>query len=239
MKGKYYESDYEEALIDLLVKQGWEYTYGDSISRNNREVLIIDDLTHYLQQRYADLQINDIEEIINRLRHVSGQTHFELLRNTYYLVRDGFRYIRNQDAETVDIEFVDFEAQNKNNIYRCVNQFEVGYGQKKHVRIPDVLLFVNGIPLCVFELKNPTDFNATITDAYDQMHIRYKRDIPHLLRYAPLSCISDATVNNTKLGTTYTPYNHYYVCKKVNNQDEFAKRGTDQVRNTVAGAYEP
>ena len=239
MKGKDYESDYEEALIDLLVQQGWEYTHGGSISRNNREVLFVDDLMLYLQQRYPDLQHGDIEEIINRLRHVSGQTHFELLRNTYYLVRDGFRYIRNQDGETFDIEFVDFEAQNKNNIYRCVNQFEVGYGQKNDIRIPDVLLFVNGIPLCVFELKNPTDFNATIADAYDQIHIRYKRDIPHLLRYAPLSCISDATINNTKLGTTYTPYNHYYVWKKVNNEDESAKRGTDQVKTIVAGVYEP
>jgi type I restriction enzyme R subunit len=239
MKGKYYESDYEEALIDLLVQQGWEYTYGGSISRNNRETLLLDDLTYYLQQRYVDLQGSDIEEIINRLRHMSGQTHFELLRNIYCLVRDGFRYTRNQDGKTFDIEFVDFEAQNSNNIYRCVNQFEVGYGLKADIRIPDVLLFVNGIPLCIFELKNPTDLNATIADAYDQIHIRYKRDIPHLLRYSPLSCISDASVNNTKLGTTYTPYNHYYVWKKVNNEDESAKRGADQVKTIVAGVYEP
>lgn len=239
MNGKYFESDYEEALIDLLIQQGWEYTYGGSISRNNREVLLVDDLNQYLQQRYVDLQATDIEEITNRLRHVSGQTHFELLRNTFYLVRDGFRYTRNQDGATFDIEFVDFEAQNKNNIYRCVNQFEVGYGIKNDIRIPDVLLFVNGIPLCICELKNPTDFNATIADAYDQIHIRYKRDIPHLLRYSPLSCISDATVNNTKLGTTYTPYNHYYVWKKVNNEDESAKRGADQVKTIVAGVFEP
>jgi len=239
MKGKYYESDYEEALIDLLVKQGWEYTHGGSIARNNREVLLVNDLTEYLQQRYTDLQVSDIDEIINRLRHVSGQTHFELLRNTYYLMRDGFRYTRNQDGKIFDIEFVDFEPQNKNNIYRCVNQFEVGYGLKDDIRIPDVLLFVNGIPLCIFELKNPTDFNATIANAYEQIHTRYKRDIPHLLRYCPLSCISDASINNTKLGTTYTPYNHYYAWKKVNNEDESAKRGIDQVKTIVAGVYEP
>jgi len=239
MKGKYYESDYEEALIELLVQQGWEYKHGGSISRNNREVLLVDDLTKYLQERYSDLNKSDIDEIINRLRHVSGQTHFELLRNTYYLVRDGFRYTRNQDGETFDIEFVDFEKQNSNNIYRCVNQFEVGYGLKDDKRIPDVLLFVNGIPLCIFELKNPTDINATIADAYDQIHIRYKRDIPHLLRYSVLSCISDATVNNTKLGTTYTPYNHYYAWKKVNNEDQSAQRGADQVKTIVAGVYEP
>lgn len=239
MKGKYYESDYEEALIDLLEQQGWEYTHGGSIARNNREVLLVDDLAEYLQQRYTDLQASEIEEIINRLRHVSGQTHFELLRNTYYLVRDGFRYTRNQDGKIFDIEFIDFQQQNKNNVYRCVNQFEVGYGLKDDVRIPDVLLFVNGIPLCIFELKNPTDFNATIANAYEQIHTRYKRDISHLLRYCPLSCISDASINNTKLGTTYTPYNHYYAWKKVNNEDESAKRGIDQVKTIVAGVYEP
>jgi len=239
MKGKFFESDYEEALIDLLVQQGWEYKHGGSIARNNRETLLVDDLTEYLHQRYTNLQANDIQEIINRLRHVSGQTHFELLRNTYYLVRDGFRYTRNQDGKIFDIEFVDFEQQNKNNVYRCVNQFEVGYGLKDDIRIPDVLLFVNGIPLCIFELKNPTDLNATIANAYEQIHTRYKRDIPHLLRYCPLSCISDASINNTKLGTTYTPYNHYYAWKKVNNEDESAKRGIDQVKTIVAGVYEP
>lgn len=239
MKGKYYESDYEEALIDLLVQQGWTFSSGLTLSRNNREVLILDDLKIYLNQRYSDLLSSDIEEIINRLRHVSGQTHFELLRNTYYLVRDGFRFTRNQDGVTFDIEFIDFESQNTHNIYHCVNQFEVGYGLKNDIRIPDVLLFVNGIPLCIFELKNPTDFNTTIANAYDQIHIRYKRDIPHLLRYVPLSCISDATVNNTKIGTTYTPYNHYYAWKKVNNEDESAKRGVDQIKTIVEGAYEP
>jgi type I restriction enzyme R subunit len=239
MRGKLYESDYEKALIELLVQQGWEYTHGGSIARNNREVLLVDDLTNYLSQRYPDLLPSDIEEIINRLRHVSGQSHFELLRNIYYLMREGFRYTRTQDGATFDIEYVDFEFQNTNNVYRCINQFEVGYGPKDDVRIPDVLLFVNGIPLCIFELKNPTDFNATIANAYEQIHTRYKRDISNLLRYCPLSCISDASINNTKLGTTYTPYNHYYAWKKINNEDESAKRGIDQVKTIVAGVYEP
>ncbi|MGL5013518.1 MAG: hypothetical protein ACRC6V_04385 [Bacteroidales bacterium] len=127
-KGKFYESDYEEALIDLLEREGWTYTFGGEIARNNREVLITDDLTTYLKKRYTELTDSDIEEIINHLRHTSGQTHFELLRNTYYLIRDGYRYTRNADGKIFDIEYVDFE--NENNIYRCVNQFEIGYGLK-------------------------------------------------------------------------------------------------------------
>ena len=150
MKGKYYESDYEEALIDLLVQQGWEYKHGGSIARNNREVLLVNDLTNYLQQRYADLQSSDIEDITNRLRFISGQTHFELLRNTYNFLCKVFRYTRKKDGKIFDIEFVDFEPKNKNNIYSCVNQFEVGYGLKDDKRIPDVLIFVMCIPLFIF-----------------------------------------------------------------------------------------
>lgn len=146
---KYYESDYEEALIQLLEEQGWQYTYGGNISRNNRDVLLTDDLKAYLQNRYKELTNDDIEEVINRLRHTSGLTHFELLRNTYYLVRDGYRYTRYSDGKNFDIEYLDFEANSTHNIYRCVNQFEIGYGQKADVRIPDVMLFVNGIPLCI------------------------------------------------------------------------------------------
>ena len=108
-KGKFFESDYEEALIDLLENQGWTYTHGSKITRNNREVLLVDDLTNYLQKRYIDLTNADIDEIISHLKHSTGQTHFELLRNTYYLIRDGYRYIRNSDKKIFDIEYVDFK----------------------------------------------------------------------------------------------------------------------------------
>ena len=101
--GKFYESDYEEALIDLLEQQGWTYTYGRNIARNNREVLISDDLSAYLKKRYRELNDSDIEEITNHLRFTSGQTHFELLRNTFHLIRDGYRYTRTSDGKIFDI----------------------------------------------------------------------------------------------------------------------------------------
>ena len=238
MRGRLYESEYEQALIDLLKSEGWQYTNGKTIHRPVREALLVDELKASLLDRYADLTLQDAEEIVTRLRHVPGQTHFERLRNTFVLVRDGFRYTRNNDGAKFDIKFVDFDNPEKNT-FRGVNQLEVGYGLRDEVRIPDVLLYVNGIPLCIFELKNPTSENATIADAYEQIHTRYMRDIPHLLRYCPLSCISDATANNTRLGTTYTPYEHYYAWKKVNNEDPSAQRGIDQVRTIVKGVYEP
>lgn len=238
MKGKIYESEYEEALIDLLQAEGWQYTNGKTIHRQLREPLLIDELTTSLMSRYQGLTDDDATAIISKLRHVPGQTHFERLRNTFLLVRDGFRYTRNGDGTKFDIKFVDFDTP-EINTFRAVNQLEVGYGMKDDVRIPDVLLYVNGIPLCIFELKNPTKEDATIAEAYEQIHTRYLRDIPHLLQYTPLSCISDATANNTRLGTTYTPYEHYYAWKKVNNEDPSAQKGIDQVRTIVKGVYEP
>ncbi|MDE7444857.1 MAG: HsdR family type I site-specific deoxyribonuclease [Lachnospiraceae bacterium] len=239
MRGKLYESEYEEALIDLLQDEGWQYTNGKTIpNRPYREPLLIDELKSSLSARYPKLTSEDLDNIVGKLRHVPGQTHFERLRNTFILVRDSYRYVRNSDGEKFDIKYVDFDEPDKN-IFRVVNQLEVGYGMKDDVRIPDVLLYVNGIPLCIFELKNPTKEDATIADAYDQIHVRYMRDIPHLLQYTPLSCISDATANNTRLGTTYTPYEHYYAWKKVNNEDESAQKGIDQVRTIVKGVYEP
>ena len=238
MRGKLYENEYEEALIDLLQSEGWQYTHGKTIHRPIREPLLEDELKDSLRNRYPGLTPQDVDEIVNRLRHVPGQSHFERLRNTFILVRDGFRYTRNGDGAKFDIKPVDFDVP-ENNTFRAVNQLEVGYGSKDDFRTPDVLLYVNGLPLCIFELKNPTKEDATIADAYEQIHTRYMRDIPHLLRYCPLSCISDATANNTRLGTTYTPYEHYYAWKKVNNEDPSAQKGIDQMRTIVKGVYEP
>lgn len=239
MRGKLYESEYEEALIDLLHAEGWQYSNGKTIpNRPYQEALLVDEFRASLLSRYPDLTDQDVEAIENRLRHAPGQSHFERLRNTLLLVRDGFRYVRNGDGKKFDIKLIDFDTPELNT-FRAVNQLEVGYGMKNEVRIPDVLLYVNGIPLCIFELKNPTKDDATIADAYEQIHTRYMRDIPHLLRYCVLSCISDATANNTRLGTTYTPYEHYYSWKKVKNEAPSAQKGIDQVKTIVKGVYEP
>ena len=235
---KFYESDYEKALIALLQEVGWDYTYGGELHRHNQELLLTADLSSFLQSQHPELEPDDVTNIIDHLRHTGGQTHFDRLRATYHLLVDGYRYTRQRDGVAFDIAYIDFEEVERNR-FRAVNQFEVGYGQGGDIRIPDVLLFVNGIPLCIFELKNPTDATASIASAYEQIHTRYMRDIPHLLRYCPLSCISDATRNNTKLGTTYTPYEHYYAWKKVHNEEPSAQSGIDQVRTIVCGVYEP
>ena len=86
-------------------------------------------------------------------------------------------------------------------------------------------------------MKNPADENATIKDAWEQINIRYWRDIPHLLHYCPLACISDGV--KTRLGTVRTPYEHFYAWRRVNDGDKVSTSPFDEMRTMVKGVYEP
>lgn len=150
----------------------------------------------------------------------------------------------DKDGRPTTVNLVDFgcvdKPETKNtNIFRVVNQFTVEYMNNGVIknRRPDVLLYVNGIPVCVIELKNPADANATIEDAWEQINIRYWRDIPGLLHYCPLACISDGV--KTRLGTVRTPYEHFYAWRRVENGDKVSTMPFDELETMVRGVYRP
>lgn len=236
--GKYYESEYEEAFVELLSECGWRHTYGEELHRPYDMCLLEDDLKAYLMEAYADEQLteNEVEAIIANLRNIGEGNGYLTLRKTFTTYRDGFLFQRHDNDRTLWIYYIDFDNVERNT-FRVVNQFVVSYNAGRNTRRPDVMLFVNGIPVSIVELKNPVDENATIASAYDQIHIRYKRDIPHLMKYCALSCISDGS--NTRLGTTYTPYIHYYAWKKVENEDKTAAAGVPELQTLIEGAYRP
>lgn len=134
------------------------------------------------------------------------------------------------------LQLIDFQEP-KNNIFRAVNQFVVEYKDngQTHTRHPDILLFVNGVPLCIIEIKNPTDPEATIQDAQLQICTRYWRDIPHLLHYCPLACVSDG--NKTMLGTVKTPFEHFYSWKRVNNNDKNSCTPEGELKSMINGVF--
>ncbi|MDE6796633.1 MAG: DEAD/DEAH box helicase family protein, partial [Ruminococcus sp.] len=123
--------------------------------------------------------------------------------------------------------------------FKVVNQLTVDYTDngQLHNRRPDVLLYVNGIPVCIIELKNPTDAKATIAEAWKQINIRYWRDIPHLLHYCPLACISDGVY--TRLGTVRTPYEHFYAWRRVNDGDKVSTLPFEETETMIKGVYSP
>ena len=191
----------------------------------------------FLEEQNPNLTKDEIHQIADNVRLVGADTDFATLHKVYGWMVNGIQYV-TQANEPMMISLIDFDNPD-NNIFRVVNQFNVDYvnnGETKNRR-PDVLLYVNGMPVCCIELKSPTDANATINKAWEQINIRYWRDIPHLLHYCPLACISDGV--KTQLGTVRTPYEHFYAWKRVENEDEVATGSFDELMTMVKGVYRP
>ncbi len=236
--GHYCESEYEYAFLSFLENEGWQYLAGNNIPRSSkRDVLYMDDMEQFLSKTNPDLTAEEVRQIMDTVRLVGAETDFATLHKVYGWMVDGVQFTPQAGLPRM-VNLIDFENP-ENNLFRAVNQFTVEYtnnGQKENRR-PDVILFVNGMPLCVIELKNPADANATIFDAYEQITIRYWRDIPHLLHYCPLACISDGV--KTRLGTVRTPYEHFYAWRRVNDGDKVSTLPFDELETMIKGVYSP
>jgi len=229
------ELTYENAVVELLHEVKWKHMHGETLHHNLREVLLEDDLQMYLQKRFAAAHLtkNEIDKILIQIKNLNNVSLFNANREAFRLITEGFQLHRdNAGLIALLVNYIDFDTL-ENNIFRCVTQFTI----KQHAeRRPDILLFVNGIPLCIIELKNPSNEETTIEDAWMQIHHRYKRDIPALLRYCCLSIIADGA--NARLGTLFTPYEYYYAWKKVENE-ETAAVGIREIETLVNGALAP
>jgi len=226
------ESEFEDAFIELLTQNGWDYTNGETIHRRPQDVLLEDDLRTYINARYKNehLTEKELQTIITSVKYENEPSLFQTNRNIFNLICSGFYLPRdNADLPNLLITYIDFE-QPENNEFRCVNQFTVVNIAERR---PDILLFINGIPMLIIELKSAIKEETTIEDAWKQIHYRYTRDIPILLRYCFLSVISDGA--NARLGTIFTPYEYYYAWKKVNNEDP-TSTGIGEIITLVRGA---
>lgn len=117
-------------------------------------------------------------------------------------------------AEADHLITIAAEAEEKygkdNNIYKFVNQIEIVGSEK---RIPDGIVYINGMPLVVFEFKSAVREEATIFDAFNQLTLRYHRDIPELFKYNTFCVISDGV--NNKAGSFFAPYDFFYAWRRV------------------------
>lgn len=229
------ESLLEESVISLLQEQGYEYVRGEDITRDLDEVVLRDDLAAYLHNRYKNDGITD-QEMENAIRIITqkqGGTLYAENKHTLNLLMDGFSLKREDPAkQNLYIYPIAFdEANQKHNIFKVVNQFDIT--EIEH-RIPDIIIFVNGLPVVVFELKSATKQDTTIEDAYKQLTIRYRRDIPSLFKYTAFIVVSDGV--NSKFGTLYTPYEFFYAWRKVNAKDK-ACDGINSLKTMIAGMF--
>ena len=207
----------EMSIMQLFKDEGYTYVSGDQIHRERTEVLLVDDLKQYLYNRYAKDGITpgEVDSIMLSLRNISG-TIYESNKAVYKLISDGFILNReDRSQKDIFIELIDFENVD-NNIFKVVNQFEID-GVNNQRRIPDGIVFVNGIPVVVLEFKSAVKENTTIMDAYTQLTVRYRRDIPEIFKYNAFIVISDGA--NNKYGSFFSPYDFFYAWRKVEDND--------------------
>lgn len=208
----------EMSIMELFRDQDYTYLNGEQIHRERTEVLLVEDIKQFLYNRYSKdgITTSEIDGIILMLRNVSG-TIYEANKAIYKMLCDGF-ILNREDRTQKDlyIELIDFDTP-ENNIFKVVNQFEIE-GINNQLRIPDGIVFVNGIPAVVLEFKSAVKENTTIMDAYKQLTIRYKRDIPELFKYNAFIVISDGA--NNKYGSFFSPYDFFYAWRKVNPDDK-------------------
>ena len=232
-KGKFTEAELEQAIIELFTVQGYTYVHGGNIHRQYEDILLLDDLRSFLTVRYAVENLSDVEiqKIINKLNLINATPLYIGNRETFWLVNEGFDFIRDDISKVaLHVDYIDFDHP-ENNIFKVVNQYSV---QGKHLRRPDLLVFINGIPVTICEFKTAIEEDTTIYDAWEQITIRYCRDIPKLMRYCFLSVISDGA--NTRMGSIFTPYQYYYSWNKANDTDK-ASNGISSLFTMIKGAF--
>ncbi len=212
MSKKFTEAQLESVFATQLEQEGYKHQLGGSISRKEDEVLIESDLREFLMAKYQENGItkNEVESIILRLKTLPASDLYESNKEFMQMLSDGFS-LKREDRSQKDIwiYLIDYSAENRNT-YKFVNQLEITGTQK---RIPDGILYINGIPVVVFEFKTAIQENTTIYDAYVQLTVRYERDIPELFKYNAFCVISDGV--NTKAGSFFAPYEFFYAWRRI------------------------
>lgn len=255
---KFTEAKLEHAFTELLGQEGFVHQLGVSIQRNLEDVLIEEDLRHFLLGQYASsgITLHEVNAIILQLKSLPASDLYESNKAFLKMLSDGF-ILKREDRSQKDIyiQLLDYNGLNRHldpdaeqlpriaaepqnqqstdaNIYKFVTQLEI-LGTEK--RIPDGIIYVNGLPLVVFEFKSAIREEATVHDAYIQLTVRYRRDIPELLKYNAFGVISDGV--NTKAGSLFAPYEFFYAWRRI---EGLAKNvdGIDSMFTLVSGMFQ-
>ena len=234
------ESEIENLCIDELRQQGFVYVPGPSIAPSDEVPLftISDSQAPYNNQpgkrsSYGDVVLEDIlKQSIDRLNPALPETaRREALKavlnvfspqlidanETFHqMLAEGVPVTVQKDGQERGerVWLVDFQDLEKN-AFLAINQFTILENNQN--KRPDVILFINGLPLVVMELKNPADKDATVRRAYDQMQT-YKAVIPSLFIFNAFCVVSDGL--EARAGTISSGFSRFQVWKTIDGQKE-------------------
>ena len=226
------EATLESAIAELFTHQGYTHQPGSEVKRSSkREVILQEELKQFLHRRYADEGIteHEVKRVVARLTAGGEGSDYEYNRATHHLITEGF-FLAREDSSLLDLYIVpvDWDEAERNN-FRLITQLEV---QGTELRRPDAVVYVNGLPLVVLELKSSVREEATLGEAYRQVTVRYQRDIPELLRFVAFVVLSDGV--NSKYGTQFSPYEYFYAWPKLQSGDKAAE-GIASLETMVRG----
>jgi type I restriction enzyme R subunit len=211
------EDSIEQNLIEMLVAKGWEYHHGTSISPHGtnpkREglssVVLEEEFKSSLKRLNPTVPQSARTEAYNVAMHVGSSDMMASNEKFHNMLTDGVtvEYFKDGNSKGIDVKLVDFD-NTQNNSFFVVNQFTIKENnQEKRL---DVVLFVNGLPFVVVELKNALDEKATLHKAYTQIQ-NYKRAVPSIFAYNALTVVSDGL--DARVSSLSAPFSRYLAWK--------------------------
>jgi type I restriction enzyme R subunit len=236
------ESTVESAALAWLESLGWQTAHGPDIApdmptaerRDYREVVLAQRLHGALARLNPDLPPEALEDAFRRLIHPEGADLIQRNRAVHRMLVDGVtvEYRTSEGAvRGAQARVIDFDDP-ENNDWLAVNQLTVI--ENRHTRRPDVVLFVNGLPLVVLELKNAADEQATIWSAYQQLQT-YKQEIPSLFTYNEALVISDGL--EARVGTLTADRDRFMPWRTIGG-DALAPAEMPQLEVLTQGIFE-
>ncbi len=211
------EDVYEGAVLDLLKDMGYRYISVEDIERESyKNPLYMEDLRESLLRINSDADLDIIESAIFKLQNIEAGSLVKRNKQFFEWLQNGIEvsYIEDGEEKTTIIYLVDYDDVD-NNSFVVVNQWTVeGYDQKRR---PDIIVFLNGLPIVVIELKSGIREDTNIDHAYRQIR-NYQKDIEELFVYNAFNIISDHT--ESKAGTITSTEEWYKAWKTVDGSYE-------------------
>ncbi|MDI3349665.1 type I restriction endonuclease subunit R [Mycoplasmopsis arginini] len=238
-----YESVIEETIISLLQNKGYELIDENDnwiLNRTLDEFINEDLLKECLIKINKISDMNIIEDAINAIKRLENPSLFERNFDFHKILIDGIT-IESKDYQVNPlIKFIDFNNP-ENNVFQVCHQ--VKFKEGKNTRIPDVIVYINGLPLIVMELKSFDEdaTNATLEHAYSQLgsnseHDGYRYDIPTLFNYNAFLVISDGVY--TKVGTLTSKIDRYNEWKSVEGEKGYDDSCVTKLNILFDGLFE-
>ena len=217
MPGLFTEDTYEQAIIELFENMGYDHIYAPDFDRDYTSPLMDSVLRDSLVRVNRGLSVDAIEEAINKLK--TFDTGSLLQKNTIFMdyLQNGItvKFFVNGEEQATIVKLVDYEKID-NNMFYVVNQYT--FIENGNNRRPDIILFINGMPLVLMELKSPSKDEVGVENAYKQIR-NYIKDIPSLFYYNAICVISDLSSN--KAGTITSGLDRFmdWKCKDGSKEE--------------------